>query len=84
MAFEIGTASAADVTLMAEWAAAENWNPGLTDARAFIVADPRGFLVGRMNGEPVTAHEASGREKRAQELETMKRADLMAPPRSFD
>ncbi len=54
MAFEIGTASAADVILMAEWAAAENWNPGLTDARAFVVADPRGFLIGRMDGEPVT------------------------------
>jgi hypothetical protein len=54
MAFEIGTASAADVMLMAEWAAAEGWNPGLTDARAFVVADPRGFLVGRMDGEPVT------------------------------
>jgi hypothetical protein len=37
-----------------------------------------------MNGRPVTAHEASGREKHAQELETMRRSDLMAPPRSFD
>lgn len=54
MAFEIGTASAADVTLMAEWAAVEGWNPGLTDAAAFVVADPRGFLVGRLRGEPVT------------------------------
>ena len=54
MAFEIGTASAADVMLMAEWAAVENWNPGLTDARAFVVADPRGFLLGRLDGEPVT------------------------------
>jgi hypothetical protein len=55
MAFEIGTASAADVALMAEWAAAENWNPGLTDAQAFVVADPRGFLIGRIDGEPVTS-----------------------------
>lgn len=54
MAFEIGTASAAEVVLMAEWAAAESWNPGLTDAQAFVVADPRGFLVGRLDGEPVT------------------------------
>lgn len=54
MVFEIGAASAADVTLMAEWAAGEGWNPGLTDAQAFVVADPRGFLVGRMDGEPVT------------------------------
>lgn len=55
MVFEIGTASAADVALMAEWAVAEGWNPGLTDAQAFIVADPRGFLVGRLDGEPVTS-----------------------------
>jgi hypothetical protein len=54
MAFEVSTASAADVTLMAAWAAAENWNPGLTDAQAFVVADPRGFLIGRLDGEPVT------------------------------
>ena len=54
MAFEIGTASAGDVLLMAEWAAAENWNPGLTDAQAFVLADPCGFLVGRLDGEPVT------------------------------
>ena len=54
MAFEIGTASVADVMLMAEWASAENWNPGLTDAHAFVVADPHGFLVGRLDAEPVT------------------------------
>ena len=54
MGFEIGTASTSDVMLMAEWAAAEGWNPGLTDAQAFVVADPRGFLVGRLDGEPVT------------------------------
>jgi hypothetical protein len=54
MAFEIGTASTADVMMMAEWATAEGWNPGLTDAQAFLVADPHGFLVGRMDGEPAT------------------------------
>jgi hypothetical protein len=54
MAFEIGTASATDVALMVQWAAAEGWNPGITDAQAFVVADPRGFLIGRLDGEPVT------------------------------
>jgi GNAT superfamily N-acetyltransferase len=54
MTFEIGAASTADVMMMAEWAAAEGWNPGLTDAQAFVVADPRGFLIGRLDGEPVT------------------------------
>lgn len=55
MTFEIGTASAAEVTMMAEWAVAEGWNPGVTDAQAFAVADPRGFLIGRLDGEPVTS-----------------------------
>ncbi|WP_322410484.1 GNAT family N-acetyltransferase [Microbacterium invictum] len=55
MAFEIGAASAADVTMMAEWAVTEGWNPGVTDAHAFAVADPRGFLIGRLDGEPVTS-----------------------------
>jgi GNAT superfamily N-acetyltransferase len=36
-----------------DWAAAEGWNPGLDDAAAFLAADPEGFLVGRLDGEPV-------------------------------
>ncbi len=52
-AFEIATASADDLARMAEWADAEGWNPGLTDNVAFFAADPHGFLVGRLDGEPV-------------------------------
>lgn len=55
MGFEVGTASVDDVALIAEWAAAEGWNPGGTDAQAFLVADPGGFLVGRLDGDPVTS-----------------------------
>ena len=44
---------AADVVRAADWAAAEGWNPGLSDAIAFQAADPAGFLVGRLDGEPV-------------------------------
>ncbi len=44
---------AADVVRAADWAAAEGWNPGLSDAVAFQAADPTGFLVGRLDGEPV-------------------------------
>ena len=36
-----------------EWAAMEGWNPGLQDSEAFYAADPDGFLVGILNGEPV-------------------------------
>ncbi|MEV6579821.1 GNAT family N-acetyltransferase [Streptomyces sp. NPDC051582] len=51
--FEIGGASAADMELIRHWAEEEGWNPGDTDRFAFAVADPAGFLVGRIGGEPV-------------------------------
>ena len=35
------------------WAALEGWNPGLYDAHCFHAADPGGFLVGLVDGEPV-------------------------------
>jgi ribosomal protein S18 acetylase RimI-like enzyme len=34
-------------------AAAEGWNPGLHDADAFRTADPGGFLIGLLDGEPI-------------------------------
>ena len=49
----IGTATRAELDLMVEWAAGEGWNPGLADADCFHAADPAGFLVGRLDGEPV-------------------------------
>jgi Acetyltransferase (GNAT) domain/Acetyltransferase (GNAT) family len=49
----IGTATRAELDLMVEWAAGEGWNPGLADADCFHAADPAGFLIGRLNGEPV-------------------------------
>ena len=39
---------------MAQWAGDEGWNPGNTDIHAFFATDPGGFLVGRLDGEPVT------------------------------
>lgn len=36
-----------------EWAAMEGWNPGLQDGDAFYSADPDGFLVGMLHGEPI-------------------------------
>ncbi|MFF5449411.1 GNAT family N-acetyltransferase [Streptomyces sp. NPDC012888] len=52
-ALEIGGASGADMETMRAWADAEGWNPGESDRFAFAVADPRGFLIGRLDGEPV-------------------------------
>ena len=34
-------------------AAREGWNPGLHDAAGFHAADPGGFLIGRLDGEPI-------------------------------
>lgn len=34
-------------------AAQEGWNPGLHDAECFYAADPGGFLIGELAGEPV-------------------------------
>ncbi|MGW0698494.1 GNAT family N-acetyltransferase [Streptomyces sp. NPDC002867] len=51
--FEIRNASALDIALMRDWADEEGWNPGDSDLWAFTVADPHGFLVGHLDGEPV-------------------------------
>ena len=50
---DILTMSTTDLARALDWAAAEGWNPGLDDARAFAIADPQGFLVGLLDGEPV-------------------------------
>jgi GNAT superfamily N-acetyltransferase len=42
-----------DVELAVDWAAEEGWNPGLNDAAWFYSADPHGFFIGELNGEPV-------------------------------
>jgi hypothetical protein len=50
---EISTATPAELDLMVEWAAREGWNPGLADAGCFHAADPAGFLIGKLGGEPI-------------------------------
>ncbi|MGX1323531.1 ribosomal protein S18 acetylase RimI-like enzyme [Bradyrhizobium sp. USDA 377] len=42
-----------EISLAIDWAAAEGWNPGLSDAACFAVPDAQGFLVGEIDGEPV-------------------------------
>lgn len=44
-----------ELEMVLEWAAAEGWNPGLSDANTFHVADPGGFLLGTVDGEPVAS-----------------------------
>jgi ribosomal protein S18 acetylase RimI-like enzyme len=45
----------AELDLAVDWAAHEGWNPGLDDARVFHAADPDGFFVGTLDGEPVAS-----------------------------
>jgi hypothetical protein len=54
MTFEIATASADDVARVMDWANDEGWNPANTDRFAFHAMDPGAFLMGRLDGEPVT------------------------------
>jgi GNAT superfamily N-acetyltransferase len=41
-----------EIALAADWAAAEGWNPGRTDAACFATVDAQGFLIGEAGGEP--------------------------------
>ncbi len=42
-----------EMDLPIEWARQEGWNPGLQDGAGFHAADPEGFLVAEMDGQPV-------------------------------
>jgi len=53
--YEIRVMARADVDRALDWAAAEGWNPGFDDARAFQAADPSGFFMGWRGAEPVAA-----------------------------
>ena len=51
--FVIRRMSRDEVSLAIEWAASEGWNPGLHDAECFCMADPNGFFLGELNGQPI-------------------------------
>ncbi len=53
MGFDISVMGAADLARATDWAAAEGWNPGLSDGLSFQAADPLGFRVGRLEGVPI-------------------------------
>ena len=42
-----------EIAVAVQWAAAEGWNPGLSDAACFAIPDAKGFFVGEIDGEPV-------------------------------
>ncbi len=43
-----------DLKLAVSWANNEGWNYGIDDANNFYVADPQGFLIGELNGQPIS------------------------------
>ncbi|MFL1462759.1 GNAT family N-acetyltransferase [Roseococcus sp. DSY-14] len=47
--------SRAELEMVLDWAAAEGWNPGRSDAACFHAADPDGFLLAEHGGRPVAA-----------------------------
>ena len=54
-ALQIRPMTRAELDVVVEWAAVEGWNPGWHDADTFHAADPGGFLIGLLDGEPVSA-----------------------------
>jgi GNAT superfamily N-acetyltransferase len=52
MSLTIRPMSREDVNLALGWAAEEGWNPGLHDAECFYEADPDGFFLAEVGGQP--------------------------------
>lgn len=52
-ALSIETIDLEDVEIALNLAAIEGWNPGLQDAKPFYAADPKGFSIAKINGEPI-------------------------------
>ena len=51
--FAVRTMRQREVEIAVDWAAQEGWNPGVHDADAFYVADPEGFFIAELDGEPI-------------------------------
>lgn len=52
---EVRPMSREDLDMVLDWAANEGWNPGIEDAECFLAADPDGFLMAYLEGEPVAS-----------------------------
>lgn len=52
---EIRPMREAELEIAVDWAAEEGWNPGLSDAAAFRAADPDGFLMAFLDGQPAAS-----------------------------
>lgn len=52
--FSVRVMTKDDLKIALDWAAKEGWNPGIDDVDNFYVADPGGFLIGELNGKPIS------------------------------
>lgn len=62
--FLVRTMTPSELELSLEWAASEGWNPGKHDARCFRAADPNGFFIGTLRGEPIVCISAVAYDER--------------------
>lgn len=51
--YTISVMSQNEMAIAIDWAAKEDWNPGLNDASTFYAADNTGFLIGRIGNTPI-------------------------------
>ena len=52
--FQVRPMTKDDLKIALNWALSEGWNPGVDDVDNFYVADPGGFLIGELKGEPIS------------------------------
>lgn len=52
--YEIRIMSRNEIDFAVALAKAEGWNPGIYDADCFYATDPNGFLIGLLNGQPIS------------------------------
>lgn len=53
--FDVRRATKREFAAAVGWAEAEGWNPGIDDLDPFFAADPDGFFMGFLDGEPVSS-----------------------------
>jgi GNAT superfamily N-acetyltransferase len=49
----INNMTQSEVSIAIEWAAQEGWNPGISDASSFYLADPKGFFISKLGNQAV-------------------------------
>jgi hypothetical protein len=52
--FNIRIMTKDDLKIALSWAEVEGWNPGINDVDNFYVADEKGFLIGELDGIPIS------------------------------